>query len=66
MFRLGAIDRKALLDILDWPDATNVLRRLSAAETGKTPPEYSQDNAAAVQQQQMAEQQAQMRDVMPQ
>jgi hypothetical protein len=60
LFRLGVIDRKAVLDITDFPDAVNILKRLSAAETGKTTPEMSQDNAGAVQQQQQAEQAAMM------
>lgn len=55
MFRLGAIDRKALLEGLDYPDREAILRRLSAATTGQTPPDMNEDNAEAVAAQQQQE-----------
>lgn len=36
LFRLGAIDRKSLLDTLDWQDRDATLSRLDAETTGKT------------------------------
>jgi hypothetical protein len=60
LFRLAAIDRKALLDALDYPDRSEILKRLDGNVTGKTPPELSPDNQQAVQQQQAAEQQQMM------
>lgn len=35
LFRLGAIDREALLTSLDWPDRHKILARLAAEATGK-------------------------------
>ena len=35
LFRLGAIDREALLTALNYPDAENILRRLEKNVTGK-------------------------------
>jgi len=35
LFRLGAIDREALLTALNYPDAENILRRLEKDVTGK-------------------------------
>lgn len=35
LFRLGAVDRKALLDTLDFPDRAKILQRLTAEATGK-------------------------------
>ena len=35
LFRLGAIDRKALLSALNYPDAEGILKRLEGAVTGK-------------------------------
>lgn len=59
MFRVGAIDRKALLEGLDFPNRTAILERLDQQVTGKTPPELNPDNQAMLEQQQMQEMMAQ-------
>lgn len=53
LFRVGAVDRQALLDGLDYPNKSEVLKRLAKEVTGKTPPEANPDNQQAMQEAQM-------------
>jgi hypothetical protein len=34
MFRIGLIDRKAALDVLEWPDRAEIIARMGASTTG--------------------------------
>ena len=49
LFRLGAIDRRALLEGVDYPDREKILKRLGENVTGKTPAEAMPENQAGVQ-----------------
>lgn len=49
LFRVGAIDRRALLDGLDYPEKMDILERLAAKTTGKTPPEADPNTRGALQ-----------------
>ncbi len=52
LFRLGAIDRQALLEMLDWPNRHEILQRQSAAATG---PQVAQQAKQEAQQPQSVE-----------
>ena len=53
LFRVGAVDRRALLDSLDYPNRTEILKRLAQNVTGKTPNEANPDNQEALQHNQL-------------
>ncbi len=60
LFRLGAIDRRALLEAVDYPDREKILTRLGEGVTGKTPPELDPNNQEAMKAKLAAETQAQI------
>jgi len=59
LFRLGGIDRRALLDGMDYPDRNKILKRLGENVTGQTPPEAMPENQEGVAQNQINQANAQ-------
>lgn len=48
LYRLGGIDRRALLEGIDYPDREKILTRLGESVTGVTPPEAMPENQAGM------------------